>query len=294
MTNVVIAGSSGLIGTALRLSLEADGHTVTRLVRRAPEAPGEVEWPPAVEVLADADVVVNLAGAGLGDRRWTPAYKKVLLDSRVETTAALAGLCVQARPAVLISASGMRWYGIDRGDEPLTETSTAASPGFLPMVSHRWEAATRPAEDAGIRVCHLRTGLVLSGQGGVLPKLLPFFRAGLGASIGSGREYWSQISLPDTVRAIRYLAENPQAYGPYNITAPYPVRSRDFATTLARELGRRAFLRLPIWPLRLTVGQVAPEVLGSLRVIPDRLTRAGFTFDHPDVGSALRAALDHS
>jgi uncharacterized protein (TIGR01777 family) len=294
MTNVVIAGSSGLIGTALRRSLEADGHTVTRLVRRAPEAPGEVAWPPAPEILAGTDAVVNLAGAGLGDRRWTPSYKKVLLDSRVETTATLAGLCVQARPAVFISASGMRWYGIDRGDEPLTEASAAASPGFLPMVSHRWEAATRPAEDAGIRVCHLRTGLVLSGQGGVLPRLLPWFRSGLGASIGSGREYWSQISLTDTIRAIRFLTEDSQAYGPYNITAPHPVRSRDFTDTLARELGRRAFLRLPIWPLRLTVGQVAPEVLGSLRVIPDRLTTAGFTFHHPDVGSALQSALDHA
>ncbi|GAB2856202.1 TIGR01777 family oxidoreductase [Actinoallomurus bryophytorum] len=293
MTNVVIAGSSGLIGTALRRSLEADGHSVTRLVRHVPEAPGEVEWPPTPSVLADA-VVVNLAGAGIGDRRWTPAYKKVLLDSRVSTTAALAELCVQARPGVLISASGMRWYGIDRGDEALTEASAAASPGFLPMVSHRWEAATRPAEDAGIRVCHLRTGLVLSGQGGVLPRLLPWFRAGLGASIGSGREYWSQISLTDTVRAIRFLASDPQAYGPYNITAPHPARSRDLTDTLARELGRRAFLRLPAWPLRLTVGQVAPEVLGSLRVIPDRLTTAGFTFHHPDVESALRAALDHA
>jgi NAD dependent epimerase/dehydratase family enzyme len=146
MTNVVIAGSSGLIGTALRRSLEADGHAVTRLVRRAPQAPGEVEWPPSPEALDGADVVVNLAGAGLGDRRWTPSYKKVLLNSRVETAAALAGLCVQTRPAVLISASGMRWYGIDRGDEPLTEESAPASPGFLPMVSRRWEAATRPAQ----------------------------------------------------------------------------------------------------------------------------------------------------
>jgi uncharacterized protein (TIGR01777 family) len=292
MTNVVIVGAGGLIGTALGHSLETDGHTITRLVRRAPQAPGEVEWPPPPEALADADVVVNLAGAGLGDHRWTPSYKRLLLNSRIETTTTLAELCAKARPAVLISASGMRWYGIDRGDEPLTEESVPASPGFLPMVAQRWEEATRPAEDAGIRVCHLRMGLVLSGHGGVLTELLPWFRRDLGASIGSGREYWSQISLDDTIRAIRFLAENPHANGPYNITAPNPARSREFTNALAHELSKPTFLRLPIWTLRLAMGEVAPEVLGSLRVIPDRLTKAGFTFDHPDLTSALRAALN--
>lgn len=289
--NVVIAGAGGLIGTALRRSLEGDGHAVTRVVRRAPQAPGEIGWPPTPFDLARADVVVNLAGAGLGDRRWTPSYKKVLLDSRIETTAALVELCVKARPAVLISASGMRWYGVDRGDEPLTETSAPASSGFLPLVAQRWEAATQPAQDAGIRVCHLRMGLVLSRQGGVLPELLPWFRSGLGATIGSGREYWSQVSLDDTIRAIRFLAADPTADGPYNITAPNPARSREFTTALARELDRPAFLRLPIWPLRIALGEVAPEVLGSLRVLPDRLTKSGFIFHHPDLVSALRAAL---
>jgi uncharacterized protein len=288
---VVIAGAGGLIGAALRRSLESDGHTVTRLVRRAPTDPGEVEWPPTAHDLAGADVIVNLAGAGLGDRRWTPAYKRVLLNSRVETTAALAELCVKVRPAVFISASGMRWYGVDRGDEPLTETSALAAPGFLPLVAQRWEAATQPAQDGGVRVCHLRMGLVLSRQGGVLSELLPWFRSGLGATIGSGRDYWSQVSLDDTIRAIRFLAADPQADGPYNITAPNPARSREFTTALARELGRPAFLRLPIWPLRLVLGEVAPEVLGSLRVFPDRLTKSGFVFRHPDVVSALRAAL---
>lgn len=290
---VVITGSSGLIGTALRRSLEADGHTVTRLVRRTPATPQEVEWPPDPEVLADACAVVNLAGAGLGDHRWSPAYKRVLLSSRIETTATFAELCAKARPSVLISASGMRWYGIDRGDESLTEASSPTSPGFLPMVAQRWETATRPAQDAGVRVCHLRMGLVLSRQGGVLPQLLPWFRLGLGGSIGSGREYWSQISLTDTIRAIRFLAEDPQSSGPYNITAPHPARNRDFTAALARELGRPALLRLPIWALRATMGELAPEVLGSLRVIPDRLTKAGFTFQHPDVSSALHAALNH-
>ncbi|QYN37879.1 TIGR01777 family oxidoreductase [Pseudonocardia sp. DSM 110487] len=289
--NVVIAGAGGLLGTALCRSLERDGCVVTRLVRRAPRAPGEVRWPPTQDDLVGADLVVNLAGAGLGDRRWTPSYKKVLLDSRIETTAALAELCAEARPAVLISASGMRWYGVDRGDEPLTEVSAPVSRGFLPLVAQRWEAATRPAQDAGVRVCHLRMGLVLSREGGVLPQLLPWFRSGLGATIGSGREFWSQVSLDDTIRAIRFLAADPQARGPYNITAPNPARSREFATALARELDRPAMLRLPIWPLRLVMGEVAPEVLGSLRVLPDRLTRSAFTFRHPDLDSALRAAL---
>jgi uncharacterized protein len=289
--NVVIAGAGGLIGTALRHRMESDGHDVTRLVRRTPQSPGELRWPPTPDQLAGADVVVNLAGAGLGDHRWTPSYKKVLLDSRIETTATLAQLCAKARPAVLISASGMRWYGIDRGDEPLTETSTAAAPGCLPRLAQRWEAATHPAQDAGIRVCHLRTGLVLARQGGVLRELLPWFRSGFGATIGSGHEFWSQVSLDDTIRAIRFLSTDPRADGPYNITAPNPARSHEFTTALAHELHRPAFLRLPIWPLRIAMGQVAPEVLGSLRVLPDRLTKAGFTFRHPDLVSALRAAI---
>lgn len=297
MGKVVIAGSSGLIGTALRRSLAADGHEVVRLVRRAPQASDEIRWqagePLDPAVLSGADAVVNLAGAGIGDRRWSIAYKDLLLRSRIDTAAALAALAARAQhpPAVLISSSGIRYYGIDRGDEILTESVPPASPGFLPMVAQRWEEATSPAVAAGIRVCHLRIGLVLSTSGGVLPQLLPWFRRGLGARFGGGREYWSHISLTDTIRAIRFLAEHPSASGPYNLTAPEPARNRDFTTALARELRRPAPLRLPLWALRATMGEIAPEVLGSLRVIPARLTEAGFTFHHPTARTALHSAL---
>ncbi|MEV0408993.1 TIGR01777 family oxidoreductase [Actinoallomurus sp. NPDC050550] len=299
MAKVVIAGSSGLIGMALRRSLAADRHQVVRLIRREPQAPDEICWqagePMDPSVLAGADVVVNLAGAGIGDRRWSAAYKDLLLRSRIDTTATLATLAARTQhpPAVFISASGIRYYGIDRGDETLTESAAPASPGFLPMVTQAWEEATRPAEEAGIRVCHLRTGLVLSASGGVLPQLLPWFRLGLGASFGSGREYWSHISLTDTIRAIRFLTEHPTASGPYNITAPEPARNRDLTAALADELHRPAPLRLPFWTLRSVLGEIAPEVLGSLRVIPARLTEAGFTFHHPTVRTVLHAGLSN-
>jgi uncharacterized protein len=281
---VVIAGSSGLIGTALRRSLEADGHTVVRLMRGAPWDPGLVEG---------ADAVVNLAGAGLGDRRWSASYKEVMLRSRTGTAADLAAMAARAArpPGVLISASGMRYYGIDRGDEVLTEDSAPGPSGFLPMVAREWEAATRPAADAGVPVCHLRMGLVLSGEGGVLPKLVTPFRMGLGGRFGSGEEYWSYVSLTDTVRAIRFLIDRPGARGPYNITAPGPVRSREFTRALAAAVGRPAALRVPIWVLRAALGEVASEVFGGLRVLPGRLAESGFRFEHEDVGAVLRDAL---
>ncbi|MGH3328997.1 MAG: TIGR01777 family oxidoreductase [Streptomycetales bacterium] len=256
---VVIAGSSGLIGTALCRSLERDGHTVVRLVRRDPGSHGEVRWDrgasTAPRVADGADVVVNLAGAGLGHHRWTRRYKDTILRSRTDTAAAVAVMAAETvrPPGVLISASGIRYYGIDRGDEVLTESAGPASSGFLPAVAHAWEAATEPATRAGVRVCHLRLGLVLSRHGGVLPQLLPMFGAGLGARCGSGQEFWSYVSLTDTVRAIHFLARHPGAQGPYNITAPSPVRNREFTRALARELGKPAVLRIPMWALRMTL-----------------------------------------
>jgi uncharacterized protein (TIGR01777 family) len=290
---IVLAGSSGLIGTALRRSYLADGHTVIRLVRREPASPDERRWNPTAPtdpgLIDSADVVVNLAGAGLGDRRWTRAYQEVLLRSRVDTARALATMTTKATspPRILLSASGMRYYGVDRGALELTETTDPVCDGFLPAVAQAWEQATSAA---AIPVCHLRLGLVLSSTGGVLPQLLPMFRRGLGARFGSGREFWSYLTLTDAVRAIRFLADLPGAHGPYNLTTPNPVPSLDFTRTLARILDRPALLRVPTWTVRLALGQVA-EVLGSLRVLPTRLTETGFHFNHPTLDQALRHAI---
>lgn len=297
---IVVAGSSGLISTALCRSYERDGHRVVRLVRREPRTPHEVRWDPAAApdpgLLDGADLVVNLAGAGIGDRRWSRQYQDLILRSRVGPTRTLAVMAAGAArpPARLVSASGIRYYGIDRGDEILTEASAPGSAGLLTATARAWEAATRPASDAGIPVCHLRLGLVLSRHGGVLARLLPWFRAGLGASFASGREFWSYVSLTDTVRAVRFLAAHPDTGGPYNITAPKPVRNKEFARALGHAVGRPAVLRVPRLALRVALGKIISEVLGGLRVVPDRLTEAGFQFLHPDLESALRDALDES
>jgi uncharacterized protein (TIGR01777 family) len=293
---VVIAGSSGLIGGALRTAYREDGHEVVRLVRRPAQNPDEVRWDPGrpdPRLVEGADAVINLAGAPLGDRRWNARYRDLIASSRIDTASALAGMAARAvvSPGVLISMSGIRYYGVDRGDEELTETSAAGTDGFLPLVTARWEAATRPAAEGGVRVCHLRTGLVLSADGGLLPRLLTPFRFGLGATLGSGRAYWSFLTLHDTVAAVRFLAERPDSGGPYNLSAPVPVRAVDFTEALASAVGRPAWLRLPVWALRIGVGQMGPEVLGSLRVLPERLSAAGFRFRHGDIESALRTAL---
>jgi uncharacterized protein (TIGR01777 family) len=293
---IVMAGSSGLVGTALSRSYRDAGHTVVRLVRREPRAAGEVRWDPVrpgPRLLDGADVVVNLAGAGIATRRWTRRYEDVLFRSRVETASALALLATEATrpPAAILSASGIRYYGIDRGDEPLTEASRPGYGGVLPTVAQAWEAAAQPARDAGIRVCHLRLGLVLSRHGGLLPPLLRLFRSGVGAYFGSGREFWSYISLTDTVRAIRFLTDDPAAAGPYNLSGPDPLRNRELLRVLARATGARVLVRLPLPVLRVALGRIATEVFGGLRVLPDRLETAGFVFDQPAADATIRAAL---
>ena len=294
---IVIAGSSGLIGTALRASYERDGHAVVRLVRRPPRTAEEVFWDARAEAgpnpLEGADILVNLAGAGLGDRRWTRRYREVLRHSRTGTAAALARMAAQADrpPAMMLSASGIRIYGIDRRDEFLTEDSAPDTAGLLPAIAADWEAATAPATEAGIPVCHLRLGLVLSRHGGLFPPLVRLFRFGMGAYFATGSEFWSYVSLTDTVRAIRFLATHPDAAGPYNISAPDPVRNRQLIRVLARALGRPTVLRLPQWTLRVALGGIASEVFGSLRVLPARLSEAGFEFAQPDAVSAVREAL---
>jgi len=291
---VVIAGSSGLIGSALRRSYELDGHTVTRLVRRETQSPHEIRWNPGSERLSSAaldgaDVVVNLAGASIG-QRWTANHRRAILLSRTTTARTLAEAIAGTTrpPRVFLSASGIRFYGVDRGDELLTESSAGAQDGFMPKVAHAWEAATR---ESTVPVCHLRLGLVLSQHGGLLARMLPIFRAGLGISPGSGHPFWSFLSLTDAVRAIRFLATHPQAQGPYNLTAPNPVRSRECVDALSAAVGARTTLPIPVPVLRLVMGEVAAEAIGSLRVVPNRLAEAGFTHRHPDIASSVRDAL---
>jgi len=295
--HVAVTGSSGLLGTALRRALTAEGHRVSRLVRRPSTGPDEISWDPAAGVLdpaalAGVDAVVNLAGAGIGDKRWTDAYKRELLDSRVVTTTLLARTmaAMDTPPAVLLSASAIGIYG-DRGDQVLTETS-APGTGFLAEICTAWEAATEPASAAGIRVAHLRTGIVLSREGGALNKMLPLFRMGLGGKMGNGRAYWSWISLEDEIGAIRFLLDNPVS-GPVNLTGPEPATNAEFTRTLGSVLHRPTLLPVPSFGPKLLLGGELAEALlfTSARVVPQALADAGYAFRHPDLASALRSAI---
>jgi uncharacterized protein (TIGR01777 family) len=293
---VLVSGSSGLIGTALVAKLEAAGHRPIRLVRG--QATGDaVAWDPAAgtidrAALEGVDAVVHLAGAGIGDHRWTDAYRARIRDSRTRSTELLARTLagLDRRPAVLLSGSAIGYYG-DRGDEVLTESS---GPGtdFLAEVCVAWEAATAPAEQAGIRVVHLRTGIVLSGQGGALKKQLPLFRLFLGGHFGNGRQWQSWIAIDDEVGAIVHLLDHDDS-GAVNLTAPTPVTNADFAKTLGRKLGRPAVVPVPAFGPRLLLGrEMADELLfASQRVQPSALEANGYGFAHPELDSALASAL---
>jgi len=292
--DVAITGASGLIGSALSTALRARGDAVVTVGRGAD---ADVRWDPMAGTIDTGSLdgvhaVVHLAGESLGEKKWTDEQKRKILESRVRGTELIATTIAElaVKPAVLVSGSAVGFYG-DRGDEELTEASGAGSDGFLPLVTARWEASTRAAEEAGVRVVHLRTALVLSASGGLLPRVLTPFRFGLGATLGSGRAYWSFLTLHDAVAAIRFLAERPEASGAYNLSAPTPVHASEFTRALATAVGRPAWLRLPVWALRVGVGQMGPEVLGSLRVLPERLTAAGFRFRDGDVETAVRMAL---
>ncbi len=294
--HVAVTGSTGLIGTALAKRLSADGHQVTRLVRRTPR-PGEARWDPlagTIEVapLGDVDAVVNLAGAGIGDHRWTDEYKQELIDSRVRGTELLATtMAALDRPsAALLSGSAVGFYGA-RGDEELDESSDAGS-GFLADLAVRWEAATAAATEAGIRVAHLRTGIVLSDRGGALKKQLPLFKLGLGGKMGSGKQWQSWISLDDEVGAIVHLLNGTHA-GPVNLTAPNPVTQAEFANTLARVLGRPAFLPIPSFgPKLLLGGELADNLLFTgQRILPKVLQATDYEFRHDTLEQSLRVIL---
>ena len=305
--HLLVTGSSGLIGTALVDTALGTGHTVTRLVRADsvvhPARVGvtDVTWDPAAATVDTVglraagpfDGVVHLAGAGVGDRRWSTDRKREIRQSRTGSTDLVARTIAACtpRPVVLVSSSAVGFYG-DRGDVVLTEESAAGS-GFLAEVCAAWEHATAPAVAAGIRTVLLRTGIVLSASGGALAKQLPLFRLGLGGTIGSGRQYRSWISLDDQVAAVLHCLGDETLSGPVNATSPTPVTDAELAKAMGAALHRPSFLAVPASAIKLVLGSemAADLVLASQRVLPGKLTGAGFTFGHTDVGEAVRSAL---
>jgi uncharacterized protein (TIGR01777 family) len=293
---VAVTGASGLIGSALVPHLRSVGHDVVRLVRRPSGAPDEVTWDPRagtvdLAALQGVEAVVHLAGAGVGDHRWTDDYKREILDSRVDGTRAIvsAMTALEARPGVLVSASAIGWYG-DTGDRVVDETAPAGS-GFLPDVVRAWEAAAQPAATAGIRVVHPRTGLVVAKEGGAWARMFPLFRVGLGGKLGPGSQYWSWISLRDEVCALQFLLEQDHLSGPVNLTAPNPATNAEVTTVMGRVMGRPTLLPAPAFALRAVLGEFSTEVLGSARVVPTVLEQSLFRFQDPTIESAIRSAL---
>lgn len=294
----LLSGASGLLGSALRTSLLGSGGEILQLVRRAPAGPRELRWDPAAqaaiaqpEAAEGLTAAIHLSGANVAAHRWTPAYRREMWTSRVESTHTLcrelAGMSRPPRALLVASATGI--YG-DRGDEPLDERSTPGS-GFLADLCREWEAACEPAVQKGIRVVHLRFGVVLAREGGALGKMIPAFRLGLGGPLGSGRQWMSWISLADAVGAVRFLLSSETA-GAVNLCAPEPVTNAEFTSTLARRLHRPAFMRAPAFALRMALGPMADEaLLAGARVVPRRLMEAGFRFEHPSLDGALEAVL---
>ncbi|MFF3390627.1 TIGR01777 family oxidoreductase [Streptomyces sp. NPDC002669] len=295
-SRIAVTGASGLIGAALVRSLRTDGHEVVRLVRRPARTGDEVEWDPRrgyvdVAGLVGCDAVVHLAGAGVGDRRWTSAYKREIRDSRVLGTTAIAEAVasLDTPPKVLLSGSAIGYYG-DTGDRAVDEGAPAGE-GFLPSVCVEWEAATAAAQEAGVRTVHARTGLVVGREGGAWGRLFPLFRAGLGGRLGNGRQYWSFISLHDEVAALRHILDTESLSGPVNLTGPDPVTNGEVTAAMGRVLHRPTPFAVPAPALRIVLGDFADDVLGSQRVLPGRLLDSGFVFAFPGIDEAIRAAL---
>lgn len=297
---ILTAGSSGFLGSRLVDHLSAAGHQITRLVRRAPRQANEVRWDPTAghldpAALSGIDAVINLAGAGVGDKRWTDAYKRLLRTSRIDSTGTLArtiaGRPATDRPRLLMNSSAIGWYG-DTGDRAVEEAAPAGD-GFLADMCRVWEAATGPAESAGVRVVRLRTGYALHRDGGYLkPQLLPF-RLGIAGRMGSGRQWLPWISLADWLAAMTFLLERDDIAGPVNVVSPAPVTNADFTKALAAALHRPALIPIPGPALQIAVGGLSTEILTSARVMPGVLTREGFGYRHPDLQSALHAALQN-
>lgn len=305
---ILLSGASGMLGSAIGAALRQQGADVLRLVRRPAADPNELRWNPAagdfeardfeIERLAQAlrakaglAAAIHLSGASVVSRRWTAAYKREMTESRVAGTRVLAEALARLKspPAVLIAASAVGFYG-NRGDDILDESSGPGR-GFFPGLCAAWEAATRPAENAGIRVVHLRFAMVV-GRGGALARMAPIFRLGLGGPLGNGSQWMSWVSETDTVSAVLFVLANPNVSGPVNVTSPEPVTNAAFTRELGRALHRPALLPAPAFALRLAFGEMAEEaLLASIRAIPKRLMQAGFVFTHPTLADALRAAL---
>ena len=289
---IAITGSSGLIGAALVGYLKSEGHTVQRLVRRAPIAPDEVQWDPKtgfvdLEPLRGVDAVIHLAGAGVGDKRWNKKYKAEILNSRLMGTTAIANAVNELKPQVFISSSAIGWYG-ESGNRAVVESDRVGD-DFLAAVCREWEGASDIA--TGVRTVKLRTGLVLDPTGGALGKMLPLFRFGLGGKMGNGKQWWSWITLHDLIRALRFILENPVS-GPVNLTSPNPVTNQEFTSALARAMHRPALFPAPAFALKIAMGGFSSEILGSKKVLPNVLSEAGFTWDYPHISDALSALIE--
>jgi uncharacterized protein (TIGR01777 family) len=293
---ILVAGSSGYLGEHLVNRLREAGHQVVRLVRREPDQPDQVYWRPNQEdldpaVVDGAHAAINLAGAGVGDQRWTDDFKQLLRSSRVNPTAVLAKAVSLAAdpPRVLLNASGIDYYG-DAGDAELTEDAPAGT-GFFPELCLAWEAATQPAEQAGIRVVHLRTSAVLGPDSAVLRPLVRLFKLGVGGRMGSGRQWLPWISLADWVAGVEFLLGAEDVTGAANLSSPAPVRNAEFARTLGSVLHRPALLPVPGAALRLVAGELADQLLTSKRAVPAALAAAGYPFQHPNLVDALTWSL---
>ncbi|MEY4348288.1 MAG: hypothetical protein RIS43_707 [Actinomycetota bacterium] len=292
---ILISGGSGLIGSALTPYLKSQGHTVISLVRRPARNDQEVTWNPArheipAHALDNIDAIINLSGAGVGDRRWTKSYKQQILQSRLDATNTLVEAIAQssAKPRVLLNGSAIGFYG-DRGEERVTEDSPRGA-GFLADVVEQWEAAAVKASAFGVRVALLRTGLVLTPKGGAFAKLLPLFKLGLGGKIASGKQFWSVISLTDEVRAIEFALTH-EIHGAVNLTIPQPPRNSEVTKVLSRLLRRPAFVAVPGFALDIVLGEFASDITTGAAVIPQKLIDAGFTWKHSTVDLAIAAAV---
>ncbi len=292
INTVAVTGASGLIGTALVSQLRADGYEVKKLVRRATRSNDEISWNPTLgEIdlasLAGTDAIIHLAGAGVGDKRWSAAYKSEILNSRLLGTTTIAKAAAELGVKKFISASAIGYYG-ETGNRAVTESDRGGE-DFLSVVCREWEAAADLAND--VPTIKLRTGLVLDPTGGALGRMLPLFRFGLGGKLGSGKQWWSWITLHDQIRAITFLLES-KITGAVNLTAPNPVTNQEFTAALARAMHRPAIFPAPAFALRIALGGFSTEILGSKKVMPKVLTDSGFIFDYPHVSNALTALVD--
>jgi uncharacterized protein (TIGR01777 family) len=292
INNVVVTGASGLIGGALVSQLRADGYQVKKLVRRSVRNTDEIFWNPTsgeieLAALADTDAIIHLAGAGVGDKRWSAAYRSEILNSRLLGTSTIAKAASELGVQKFISASAIGYYG-ETGNRAVSEADRGGE-DFLSVVCREWEAAADLAGD--IPTIKLRTGLVLDPTGGALGRMLPLFRFGLGGKLGSGKQWWSWITLHDEVRAIKFLLES-KITGAVNLTSPNPVTNQEFTAALARTMHRPAIFPAPAIALRLALGGFSTEILGSKRIMPKVLTEAGFEFDYPHLSNALTALVD--